>query len=164
MKEVTITVYRNQLKYEVDTETRKSAFFNVKGDAPELVDEAQLGTELSDADYFLRKCGQGVDALVDVLHKFVKKVNAADVLCKDGDNKLTTDKSWAITLNFDNRRNIITGSLASMCHKFIAYTVLYSWAVMTMPALAAEYKQQTELARLGIQKLCYRKEAPILED
>lgn len=160
---VEITIHRNQLKYEVETETRKSSFFQVNGDKPELVDEAQLGTEQSDADYFTRKCGQGVDALVDVLHKFVRKVNSADVLGSKGEDTLPTDKVWKIELDFDKRRSIVTSSLASQCHKFVAYNVLYSWAVMTMPALAKEYGQQQELTRMGIQRLCYRKEAPVLE-
>lgn len=159
-----LLIYRNQLKLEIDTETRKAGFFHVNPENQEAVNEAQLGTEFSDRSYFERKCQQGIDALLDILHKFVVSCNEEERELDSADNKLEDTKVWKLELTFDGRRNIITRSLASVCHKYVAYNMLYSWAVMTMPNLVGEYKEQRQQTLLDIQRIVYRKESPVLEE
>lgn len=67
---------------------------------------------------------------------------------------------WVLTLSVDSRRSMMPYVLADMCHKYVVYHVLYAWAVMALPSLAAEYKEQQETARLEIQRYVYRKELP----
>ena len=156
-----LKIYRNQLKLEIDTETRKSGLFQVTDNSENLL-EAQIGNEFSDKTYFERKCKQGVDALLDVLHKFVVSCNEEEFLDSSGDNVNEDNKYWSIVLNLDSRRSVVTTALASVCHKYIAYNMLYSWAVMTMPNLVEEYKDQRAATLIDIQRIVYRKETPTL--
>lgn len=167
-----IRIYRNQIKYEVDIETRKAGLFRVETDNMEQLNEAQMGMELNDKYYFERKAKQGVDDLLDVLHRYViscveetGEEEPDEEPAEPKDNALPNNKSWLLSLNLDDiRRSVNPTSLASLCHKYIAYNILYSWAVMVMPSLANEYKDQRQATYNDIQRVVYRKEAPVLED
>ena len=190
MKTIHVRIYRKYLKLEIDTETRKAAFFQINDKNQEARNEAQIGNEFSDVMYFERACQQGLDDLVDVLHKFVTMVTVPDDDTEEkiatlkpvseseeedgdyGSDKISREKAdgvstrdvlWVISLKFDGRRNIISDALASACHKYMAYTMLYRWAVMTMPELAGEYEEQKNETQLEIQRIVYRKEPPRLE-
>lgn len=161
-----ITIKRNYLKLEVDTETRKAGFFQINQDNQEALNEAQLGSEFSDTAYFDRKCEEGISALVDILHKFIVSCNE-ETADNDGtaNNALPSNlKTWVLTLTFDGRRSIVPSTLANLCHKFIVYNMLYSWAVMAYPALVGEYREQRRIVQLDIQRIVYRKEPPVLEE
>ena len=184
---VNIGIRRKYVKLEIDTETRKAAFFQINDGLPEERNEAQIGNEFSDEMYFDRACKQGVDSLLDVLHKFVKQSaiynsdgEQADdelfdffgpnggVLQTIGDNKvndtpLQTNALFLVQIELDGRRNFVAKSLASMCHRFVAYHMLYRWSVMTMPELTKTYKTQRDKAKLDIQRMIYRKEPPTLD-
>lgn len=159
-----ITIYRNQLKYEVDIETRKAALFQISQENQEATNEAQLSVEASDKAYFERKCQEGLGLLLDILRKFVTAYNDEEVLAEDADSQLVDDSTWVITLEFDSRRNVVASALAALCHRFLSRYFLYSWAVMTMPHLAEEYKSQLDKTTLDIKRMVYRKENPVLED
>lgn len=159
-----ITIKRNYLKLEVDTETRKAGFFQVNPDNQEALNEAQLGAEFSDVAYFDRKCEQGVSALAEVLHKFLVSINEETADDEAGSNASTNSKSWVLTLAFDGRRSIAPSTLANLCHKYIVYNMLYSWAVMAYPNLVNEYKEQRRVTLLDLQRIIYRKEPPVLEE
>lgn len=162
---MTIILYQDQLKYDVDTETRKSGFFQVDHTYQEAMNEAQMGDEDSDNDYFKRRCQQGVDSLIGVLHKFFTSCNDKTTdETKTGSNTLPSSNSWEIVLEFDGRRSVQEVSLASMCHKYVVYHILYNWAVMTMPNLVQTYANQRDAVRLRIQKMVYRKEPPTLSE
>lgn len=164
--DISITLFANQLVYDIQTETRKSGFFQINQDNPEALNEAQLGSEQSDTDYIVRRCQQGVDSLLDVFHKFVSKAEIYETasskktgLEKD-DDKITDIEKWVLALSFDGRRNIFADGLASTCHRYVEYHALYNWAVMTTPKLANEYLGQMQACELEIQKMVYHKEPP----
>ena len=50
-----ITIYRNQFKLDADLETRKAGMFQISKDRPEELNEAQMGMEESDLNYFERQ-------------------------------------------------------------------------------------------------------------
>lgn len=157
-----ITLYRNQLKLDADLETRKASLFQIQKDSPEEQNEAQIGLDEGDMRYFERQCQEGIDALLSLMHRFVRGCQGEKTLEGNGDNKLENTKTWVISLDFDSRRNIIARSLANDCHQFVLYNVLHSWAVMTMPNLAEQYNSRKNEAALRIQKTIYYKEPPTL--
>mgnify|MGYP006982717802 FL=1 len=159
-----ITLYRNQLKLDADLETRKASLFQVAKDHPEEQNEAQMGLEEGDKRYFERRCQEGIDDLLALMHRFVTGCQGEKVLEGNGDNRLEDTKQWVITLKFDSRRNIVARSLANACHQFVLLTVLHSWAVATMPDLAGQYADRRKAAGLLIQKIIYHKEPPTLEE
>ena len=185
-----ITIKKDRLRLDVATETRKAGMMQVASDMQEERLEAQLGGEFSDEAYFSRRCQQGVSALTDLLHKYITSIDyeyhtttGEGAIWSDapranqGDNALeysginviddsTAEEDdvvmqWVFTLSVDSRRSTMPVSLADMCHKFIVYHIMYEWAVMALPSLASEYKEQQEAAKLEIQRYVYRKELPI---
>lgn len=147
------------LKYDIDSETWKAARVHITDKTdPEIMNEAQSGTDQLDVDYCIRKCNQGVSNLLDVIHKFVT------VATTDQTNTLDRDTTkWTISITFDGRRNIDSKALANTFHNYVVLNVLQEWAKMAIPDMENTYVQRMAEERLKIQRIVYRKEAPVLD-
>jgi len=167
-----ITIYRNWLALEVETETRKAGFVQIADSANDARLESQKGKEFSDEAYFDRKAEQAISGLTSILHKFIVKVDNTLARKSSADNALKFDatteqlqrETWSVELTDDPRRNIYSVSLANMMHKYIVYNMLYSWSVSVFPNLSTEYKERMAASEKEIKELVYRKELPTLEE
>ncbi len=151
-----ITLNRNQIKYDVDLETRKSAvMMQEKG---EKQFESQMGMSDNDKDFFERKCREGVDQLLDLCYKYVVSCNLETRALDNASDELDGECSWVITLSFSIRHNPIAGALREAFHSFVTNYVLNAWSELTVPTMQDKYTARLVKAADDIERMIYRKD------
>ncbi len=157
--EYTLTLNRNQIKYEVDIESYKaSSMFLENSDA-----RYETKMSMSDADkaFFERKCREGVDHLCAVLHKFFTSCNDTGKDSDEDDDEQEESYAWEIVLTFPGSRYTpIVSSMLSPCHKYVVSYVLSEWMNITIPSQRQKYLEDMALAEAEINNIIYRKDPP----
>ncbi len=153
-----ITLNRNQIKYEVDVETHKSALILQQN--PDLQYESNLAEDYDKA-YFEQKCQEGVDQLLDIMERYEVSCNGVNQSSTSASDEAESNRTWEIILSFPGGRSYpIASSLTQACHRFVASYFLEAWATMAFPSLAAEYINRMTAAGMDVRKIIHHKKLP----
>ena len=172
-REIELYIETNQIKLDVDTETRKASLMHVPEDKPLERIEASMGEEFSDLAYFTRQCKSAMDGVVAMLHDYVKtytfmRDDSGEEEGEDthaGMNTLIYEdevviKMFSLSLLMPQRSSVMPGVLAGTIHRYMVYYILHMWAIMTMPAMAATYMEHRDSAAREILTMITRSAMP----
>lgn len=156
-----ITLEWEYLKYDIDSETWKSAKSRITEPAmAEIKSEAQTGGDPLDMDYCVRKIEQGMSKIAELSHKFIipDKTNATNVL-----TDIEGNPRFEILIEVSERNSLNSHLLASTIHNYVVLNVLHEWAKMMLPSMEQTYANRMTDERNNIMRIIYRKEPPKLE-
>lgn len=154
-KDLTITLYKSELIYEVQNKTYLTGRSRYNGENHEQVANMQAGDDDEHLNQILRSLGSAFAELKTRLSDFIKlsadlttadnKILATFTDADDADNKLE------IGLTMPANYNTATGeAISAACHNFMVNTAVADWYTLTAPGEAAPY---ASLAAGNIQQI-----------
>lgn len=154
-KDLTITLYKSELIYEVQNKTYLTGRSRHDGKNHEQVANMQAGDDDEHMNQILRSLGSAFSEL---------KTRLADFIELDEDQTTTNNKlleSFTDADSDDNKLDIglvmpanyntaTADAISSACHNFVVNTAVADWYTLTAPAEAAPY---ASLAAGNIQQI-----------
>lgn len=154
-KDLTITLYKSELIYEVQNKTYLTGRSRHNGENHEQVANMQAGNDDEHLNQILRSLGSAFSEL---------KTRLADFIELDEDQTTASNKLLASFTDADNANNKLeidlvmpanyntatADAISSACHNFVVNTAVADWYTLTAPAEAAPY---ASLAAVNIQQI-----------
>ena len=165
-----LTIYTDQIKLAVDTETRKLAQMHIASEKAEERLEASLGEEFEDQAFFEQQCSMAVHSLLPRMMKYAMEVEVtrADGSTADGDDgnndnvkpEENPTVKYDISLNVFSRHAVMAKSLAEAAHSYVVLHILHAWTTMTVPSMAAQYYERREAEADRLMRMLRTKQPP----
>lgn len=154
-KDLTITLYKSELIYEVQNKTYLTGRSRHNGENHEQVANMQAGNDDEHLNQILRSLGSAFSEL---------KTRLADFIELDEDQTATNNKLLESFTDADSDNNKLeidlvmpanyntatADAISSACHNFVVNTAVADWYTLTAPAEAAPY---ASLAAVNIQQI-----------
>lgn len=154
-KDLTITLYKSELIYEVQNKTYLTGRSRHNGENHEQVANMQAGNDDEHLNQILRSLGSAFSELKTRLADFIEldedvtttnnKLLASFTDADNADNKLEIDLVMPANYN-----TATADAISSACHNFVVNTAVADWYTLTAPAEAAPY---ASLAAVNIQQI-----------
>ena len=134
-KELTITLNRAELLYDVENKLHLLGINRENGNTPEGVSHIQADETDSNRNEIQRNIQDAIGALHHALHEYLVKIydTDADNLLEDVDAYIVV---LAVPMNFDET---VLQPLADLLHQYVVNTCLLNWLLIADKADAAEY-------------------------
>lgn len=139
--ELTITLLRCEIEYDVDFETWKV------GDVSGLTGKERAGRETSEetADWMFRQVNDALSEATGYLRAFSPWTMSRAVT-----DEVSDDREWVINLVMERGWRGDPRRLAVYIHRFVVDSVLSSWYGMVDPSRAGMYESRKEADRRDI--------------
>lgn len=139
--ELTITLLRSEIEYDVDFETWKVADGSVmRGRAA-----GSAVTSEETGDWLFRQVENAVSEVRGALRAFSPKIRSRAVT-----DEVPDEREWVLSLVMEPGWRGDAGTLASHVHRFVVDSALYAWYRMLDPNRAAIYAGQRDEDRRAV--------------
>lgn len=147
-KELTITLVKSELIYEVQNKTYLTGRSRETGENHEQVANMQMNDDEEHKNQILRSLGDAYRELKTKLSNYL-----ADVATKSTDVQEAENEDFKLMLKMPSNFNqAVADSISAACHKYLVNTAICDWFTITKPDEAKSYADLSSIALQSIRE------------
>lgn len=155
-KELSITLVKSELIYEVQNKTYLTGRSRETGENYEQVSNMQMNDDEEHKNQILRSLGDAFRELKTKLSNYL-----VEGIVKSTDIQDTEMKDFELSLKMPSNFNqAVADSISAACHKHLVNTAICDWFIITNPAEAKTYSDLASIALLSIRESVNKRVIP----
>lgn len=155
-KELSITLVKSELIYEVQNKTYLTGRSRATGDNYEQVANMQMSDDEEHKNQILRSLGDAFRELKTKLSSYL-----VENTVKSADIQETEANNFEISLKMPSNFNqAVADSISAACHKYLVNTAICDWFTITSPDEAKSYAALSSIALHSIRESANKRVTP----
>lgn len=155
-RELTITLVKSELIYEVQNKTYLTGRSRETGANHEQVANMQMNDDEEHQNQILRSLGDAFRELKTKLSNYL-----VEATVKSTDIQETDTKDFELALKMPSNFNqAVSDSISAACHKYLVNTAICDWFTITKPDEAKSYADLSSIALQSIRESVNKRVTP----